>query len=225
MINPAGIVFDAYGTLLDVTSTATICEARFPGFGSALSDLWRRRQLEYSWLRSLMGRHVDFSRVTADALDFALAALELKPSEDDRTALLRSYLTLAPFPEVPAALAQLSAFRRLVLSNGSEAMLEPALTYAGVRDQLQAVLSVERVGVFKPAPQVYALAVVHLGCAPHEALFVSSNGWDIAGAAAFGLHTCWLNRSGAPLEQLGVQPEMVVADLAELVGMLVTDDA
>lgn len=217
---PAGIVFDAYGTLLDVGSLAGACEARFPGHGAELSRLWRQRQLEYSWLRSLMGRHANFEQITAAALAYACAALDLKAGPAERAGLLDGYRTLAPFPEVPAALARMAGQRRLVLSNGTPAMLEPALAHAGLRDELEAVLSVEQVGIYKPAPEVYAMATVYLGCAPGEVLFVSANGWDIAGAASFGLRTCWLNRAGAPPEQLDAGPDLIVADLAELAELL-----
>lgn len=216
----AGIVFDAYGTLLDVGSVAAACEARFPGRGAELARLWRQRQLEYSWQRTIMGRHADFWQLTAESLAFACAALRLSADQAVRNELLASYLRLAPFPEVPRALARLSPYRRLVLSNGTPAMLEAGLESAGLRSMLEAVLSVEQVGLYKPAPAVYAMALVHLGCAPAEMLFVSANGWDIAGAASFGLRTCWLNRTEAPVEELGVLPGMVVRHLGELADML-----
>ncbi|NNJ11532.1 haloacid dehalogenase type II [Chloroflexales bacterium ZM16-3] len=220
MDRPAGIVFDAYGTLLDVASVAADCEERWPGRGAALTMLWRERQLQYSWLRSLMGRHTDFWQVTSDALDFACAALGLGLTPADREALLAVYLRLTPFPEVVSALGRLTDFRRLVLSNGTPDMLRAGLEHAGLADQLEAILSVESVGVFKPAPQVYALATAHLGCAPADILFVSSNGWDIAGAASFGLRTAWLNRAGAPAERLGLAPEIIVPDLAALADVI-----
>lgn len=217
---PAGIVFDAYGTLLDVASVAAACEARFPGHGAALARLWRARQLEYSWLRSLMGRYVHFQQVTADALSYACAALGLPATAAQQKALLDGYLTLAPFPEVPAALGRLAGRRRLVLSNGTPAMLQAALGHAGLLPHLDAVLSVDAVGIYKPAPQVYALAWTHLGCAPDEILFVSSNGWDIAGAATSGLRTCWVNRGGAPADALGGAPGAIVGDLSEVADLL-----
>jgi 2-haloacid dehalogenase len=220
MDQPAGIVFDAYGTLLDVASVSAACEARWPGRGLALTQLWRTRQLEYSWLRSLMGRHADFWQVTGDALDFACAALGLDLAPADRAALLDGYLRLRPFPDVVAALGRLAGFRKLVLSNGAPAMLRDGLEHAGIAEHLEAILSVEAVGIFKPAPQVYALATAHLGCDPADILFVSSNGWDIAGAASFGLRTAWLNRAGAPADRLGVVPEIVVPDLAALAEMI-----
>ncbi|MEI7771338.1 MAG: haloacid dehalogenase type II [Chloroflexales bacterium] len=216
----AGIVFDAYGTLLDVASVSNNCEARWPGHGDALTRLWRARQLEYSWLRSLMGRHADFWQVTGEALDFACAALGLDLAPADRAALLDSYLHLAPFPEVAAALGQLASARKLVLSNGAPAMLRAGLEHAGIAGCLEAILSVEAAGMFKPAPQVYALASAHLGCAPADILFVSANGWDIAGAASFGLRTAWLNRAGAPAERLGIAPEIVAPNLAALADMI-----
>ncbi len=209
----AGVVFDAYGTLLDTGSVAAACEHHFPGRGAQLTSLWRVRQLEYSWLRSLMGRYADFWQITADALDYACPALGLHLTPVVRDELLRGYLTLRPFPEVPAALAQLQDQRRMVLSNGTPAMLEAGLAYAGLLPHLDVVLSVAPLGIYKPAPEVYAMATVHLGCAPAEVLFVSANGWDIAGATAFGLTTCWLNRANAPLEQLGVAPAYIVRDL------------
>lgn len=211
-----GVVFDAYGTLLDVGSVTAACEARLPGRGGELSRLWRQRQLEYTWLRSLMGRYVDFWQVTADALTHALAALGAPADQAVVDELRAVYLTLAPFAEVPAALARLAPLRRLVLSNGTAAMLDAALGHAGLLPHLEAVLSVEQVGSFKPAPQVYALANAHLACRPAEVLFVSANGWDVAGAAHAGLTVCWVNRAGAAPEQLGGSPRLVVRDLAEL---------
>ncbi|WP_370650226.1 haloacid dehalogenase type II [Oscillochloris sp. ZM17-4] len=220
MDHPAGLVFDAYGTLLDVASVAAACEARWPGRGAALTTLWRERQLQYSWLRSIMGRHADFWQLTGEALDFACAALGLDLAPADREALLAGYLRLSPFPEVASALGRLGGLRRMVLSNGTPAMLRAGLEHAGLAGHLEAILSVEDVGVFKPAPPVYAMATAHLGCAPADILFVSSNGWDIAGAASFGLRTAWLNRAGAPAERLGVAPEIVVPDLAALADVI-----
>lgn len=216
----AGVVFDVYGTLLDTASVADACERHFPGRGTQLTSLWRVRQLEYSWLRSLMGRYADFWQVTAEALEYACAVLGLTLAPATRDELLHGYLTLRPFNEVPAALRQLQSERLMVLSNGTPAMLEAGLNHAGLRPHLDAVLSVHPLGIYKPAPDVYAMATVHLGCAPGDVLFVSANGWDIAGATAFGLTTCWLNRSNAPLEQLGVAPAYVVRDLTGVVGVV-----
>lgn len=221
MKQPTGLVFDAYGTLLDVASVAMACEARWPGHGPALTALWRQRQLEYSWLRSLMGRHADFWQLTGEALDYACAALGLALEPADRERILGEYLHLAPFAEVRAALGQLTSYRKLVLSNGTPKMLQAGLESAGLAEYLEAILSVEAAGIFKPAPAVYALATAHLGCAPGDILFVSSNGWDIAGAASFGLRTAWINRSGTPAERLGVGPEIVAPDLAALADMIV----
>jgi 2-haloacid dehalogenase len=214
-----GIVFDAYGTLLDTGSITAACERHFPGRGAQLTNFWRVRQLEYSWLRSLMGRYADFWQVTAEALDYSCAALGLPLAPAVRDELLHGYLTLRPFTEVLGALAQLQGQRRLVLSNGTPAMLEAGLMHAGLLPHLEAVLSAAPLGIYKPAPEVYAMATVHLGCAPVDVLFVSANGWDIAGATAFGLTTCWLNRANAPLEQLGVAPAYVVRDLTGVVGI------
>ncbi len=215
-----GLVFDAYGTLLDVGSVAAACDVRFPGRGADLSQRWRQRQLEYTWLSSLMGRHIDFWQVTGDALAYACASLGLAADAPTLAALRDTYRTLTPFAEVPAALARLAPQRRLVLSNGTGVMLRAALGHAGLLPQLEAVLTVQAVGIFKPAPQVYALATTHLACLPDAVLFVSANGWDVAGAAHAGLNTCWVNRSDAPPEVLGVTPTLVVRDLADLADRL-----
>lgn len=220
MSQHAGVVFDAYGTLLDVGSVGAACEALAPGRGAELSQLWRQRQLEYTWLRSLMGRHADFWQVTGDALAYACTAMGIFAEASELERLRDAYLTLTPFAEVPAALGRLAPRRRLVLSNGTAAMLSAALAHAGLLPHLEAIISVEEAGVFKPAPKVYALATTYLTCRPDEILFVSSNGWDVAGAAHAGLTTCWVNRGGAPPEALGVAPRLVVRNLAELADRL-----
>lgn len=216
------VVFDAYGTLFDVASAARRAFGDDPAMAAVwprLAEDWRRKQLEYSWLRAVMGCHADFRQVTAEALDWALAAQGL---EADRARLMALYDTCAAYPEVPGVLAALRA-RGLpcaILSNGSPAMLAAAIGAAGLRGAFAAVLSVEDAGVFKPDARVYALVPARLDVAAGEVLFVSSNGWDAAGAAHFGFRTVWVNRTGAPPDRLPAVPETVLTDLAALPAIL-----
>ena len=218
----SALVFDAYGTLFDVHSVTRAAESLFPGRGTQLSAAWRAKQLEYTWLRSLMGRYEDFNRVTAAALDWSLESLALEAGEAERAALMGEYRRLAPFPEVPAALEALSAQRALaILSNGHPEMLEAVVDHAGLRGRFRGgLLSVHAAGVFKPDPRVYRIAEERLGVPRAMVGFVSSNGWDAAGAKAFGFRTFWVNRGAAPVERLGVRPDEAVADLAGLARLL-----
>jgi 2-haloacid dehalogenase len=213
---PAALVFDAYGTLFDVHSVTAAAESLWPGKGAALSQLWRTKQLEYTWQRSLMGRYEDFAHVTAAALDYACAALDLPVEEAQRAQLLKAYLHLATFPEVTAALRRLHGIRLAILSNGSPAMLEPVVFNADLHGLITDVLSVDEVKVFKPDPRVYRIAVDRLGVPAKAIGFVSSNCWDALGAKAFGFRTFWVNRAGAPVDRLGLEPDHVLASLAEL---------
>lgn len=214
------LVFDAYGTLFDVHSVIAAAEARFPGRGGELSRLWRQKQLEYTWLRSLMGRYEDFERVTADALGHACLALGVSLDEETRAALMDAYLRLAPHPEVPAALAALAAHARAILSNGSPRMLEAVVRHAGLQAAFDAVLSVDALKIYKPHPSVYQLAVDRLGVGANDIGFVSSNFWDISGAAAFGFRTFWINRSGHVPDRLGYQPVAMLSSLDQLAAQL-----
>jgi len=216
----AALAFDAYGTLFDVHSVVALCESFYPGQGQALSTAWREKQLQYTWLRSLMGRWEDFSQVTRNALDWAAEHKGLDLSPETATRLMDAYLRLAPYPEVPAALAALASYRRAILSNGTRAMLEPLAANTGLAQFLEAILSVDAVALYKPDPRVYHLAVEHFRCPADEILFVSSNGWDAAGAKAFGFTTVWVNRAGAPLEQLGAVPDAIIPDLSALPALL-----
>ena len=208
------LVFDAYGTLFDVHSVARRCEALWPGKGAALSVAWRARQLEYTWLRSLMGRYVPFSQVTRDALAWACESLGLPFTDDKLSALLDDYRRLALFPEVKEAFQKLKGVKRAILSNGSPDMLDPLVAQSGLR--LDAVLSVDDVKVFKPDPRVYQLAVEKLGVTKEQIGFVSSNCWDALGAKAFGFKVFWVNRAGAPLDHLDVRPDRTIVSLLEL---------
>lgn len=214
------LVFDAYGTLFDVHSVAAEGERRFPGKGGELSRLWRQKQLEYTWLRSLMGRYADFEHITGDALDHACAALDLPVTPADRDALMLAYRHLTPYPEVPAVLDKLRSRRRAILSNGAPAMLAAVVANAGLADRFDGVLSVDPLGIYKPHQSVYAMATTHLGVDVAEVGFVSSNFWDIAGATAFGFRTFWINRAGMRPDRLGLQPAAELRSLDDLPPLL-----
>jgi 2-haloacid dehalogenase len=210
-----GYVFDAYGTLFDVHS---VVEAgrEITSDPAALSTAWRQKQLEYTWLRALMGTYADFWVVTEAALRYSIGRLGLDATEAQVRRLMDAYLSLACFPEVKAALGRLAGRPRAVLSNGSPAMLAAAVTASGLTALLEHVISVDRVKMYKPSPLVYALGPQILGIAAGELLFVSSNGWDVAGAKSFGYQAAWCNRTGAPEEELGVSPDLVVGFLDKL---------
>ena len=215
----SALVLDAYGTIFDVHSVTRLADSFFPGRGAALSAAWRTKQLEYTWLRSLMGRYEDFDRVTLASLEWALESQGLPATDHARRALLNEYRRLAPYPEVPAALERLAATRPLaILSNGHPDMLEAVVDNARLREFFRGgVLSVHAARTFKPSPTVYRLAEERLGVPCSLLGFVSSNGWDAAGAKAFGYRVFWVNRAGAPVERLGVRPDAIVKDLSELV--------
>lgn len=213
-------VFDAYGTLFDVAAAARQA-ADAPEF-SVLRDRWaqvardwRQKQLSYSWLRAVTGAHTDFWQVTQDGLDWALEASGLAGDAALRQRLLELYWELQAYPEVPEMLKALKSGGKLtaILSNGSPKMLEGAVRSAGIGDVLDDVLSVETVGVFKPARQVYDLVGQRFDCAPEDVLFVSSNGWDAAAASGYGFRTVWVNRAGEPMDRLPWTPHRVLGDL------------
>jgi 2-haloacid dehalogenase len=219
------VVFDAYGTLFDVAGAARAA-AREPGrealarLWPALAENWRRKQLEYTWLRAISSEHADFETVTRDALDWALDAAGLSdPALRDR--LIRLYDVLPAYPEVPDVLVRLQAagFTLAILSNGTPRMLASAVASAGIGSCLAAVLSVEAVRIYKPAHAVYSLVPDRLGCDPADVIFVSSNGWDIAGAAGFGFQTVWVNRAGHPVDRLPHRPARIAQDLSVLLAM------
>ena len=216
---PDAVLFDLYGTLLEVSSVGKACAEVAPD-PAPLVDLWRQKQLEYTWLRSLMGRYEDFWSVTGDALDYALDRLGLSADREQRSRLQEAWLTVSPYPEVPEALSRMAPRILAVLSNGTPPMLEEALRAGGLRERIAAVLSVDELGVYKPHPSVYALAEKHLGMPPDRMLFVSSNPWDAAGAKSFGLPVAWVNRVGVPPERLGAPPDLIVSDLADLADRL-----
>lgn len=220
--DPKALVFDAYGTLFDVHSVTRLADSLFAGRGAALSQAWRSKQLEYTWLRSLMGRYDDFNAVTADALDWALDSLGLAAGPGERSALMQAYRSLATFPEVRGALERLGGRRPLaILSNGHPDMLDAVVDHNELRVFFgDRVFSVHEAGVFKPDPRVYALACAGLELPAESIGFVSSNGWDAAGARSFGFTAWWVNRVKAPLERLGSPPDAAVDDLAGLARLL-----
>jgi 2-haloacid dehalogenase len=210
-------VFDVYGTLLDFNAAVARRRDRIGERADTLSDLWRRKQLEYTWLRSLMGRHADFWQVTGDALDFSMAAVGLHDA-DLRTELMDLYRTLEPFPEVAGTLRDLkkAGMRTAVLSNGEPGMLRHGIEAAGIGPLIDAIYSVETVGIFKPHPSVYRIAADALELAPQRIAFQSANGWDIAGAASFGFATVWINRSAQQPERLPAGPAATLPSLEGL---------
>jgi len=214
-------VFDAYGTLLDFNAAVAQRRDQIGGHADTLSALWRQKQLEYTWLRSLMDWHADFWAVTADALDFAMASLGLA-DRDLRDDLLGLYRTLTPYPEVVDTLKTIrkAGIRTAILSNGEPTMLDDAVRAADLAPLIDAVYSVEQVGIFKPHPSVYRIAVDKLKLKPERIAFQSANGWDIAGAASFGFTTIWINCAGATEERLPFGAAHILASLDGLPALL-----
>lgn len=215
-------VFDAYGTLFDVTAAARAA-AQEPGREALaekapeLANIWRLKQLQYTWLRAVADAHTDFWSVTQDGLDFALEATGLTDPEL-RERLLALYWELGAYPEVPKMLSDLKAagLNTAILSNGSPDMLDGAVKSAGIGDVLDAVLSVQDVGIFKPDRRVYDLVGGHFDTKPEEVLFVSSNGWDAAAGAGYGFYTLWVNRAGDPMDRLPWTPQEIASDLTSV---------
>jgi 2-haloacid dehalogenase len=214
------IAFDAYGTLFDVYSVIELCERNFPGRGAELGRLWRAKQLEYTWLRSLSGQYQDFWIVTESALTFACRSLNLPCPHQTREELMSSYLHLGVFSDVRPALANLSQYKLAILSNGSPRMLSAAVESAGLNGVFADLISVDEVKIYKTSPRVYGVVSQHLGVVDSQVAFASSNFWDIAGAKSFGFWTCWVNRSKLPEEELGVMPDVTVTTLDGLVNVL-----
>ena len=210
-------VFDAYGTLFDISSVARGALDELGASWQALSDLWRMKQLQYTWLRGLSGNHADFWQVTGDALDFAMTSIGIADS-GLRNRLMDLYLRISAYPEVKETLYRLKArgFKLAILSNGTPAMLSSAVDNANLGGLFDAVLSVEEVGVFKPHSSVYQLAVDRLAVAPKQICFISSNGWDAFSAKAFGFHVLWCNRFAQAPERIPDVPDGEILDLSEL---------
>jgi len=212
-------VFDAYGTLFDVAAAARATAAEpgreaFAAKWQGVAEAWRQKQLQYTWLRAITGAQGDFWQVTQDGLDWALARHGLDDTEL-RERLLALYWALDAYPDVPDVLATLktAGLRTAILSNGSMDMLTGAVASAGIEELLDAVLSVDSVGIFKPAAAVYDLVGQQMGCDAGEVLYVSSNGWDAACATGYGFQTAWVNRAAEPMDNLPWRPAHVLPDL------------
>ncbi|MGH9176140.1 MAG: haloacid dehalogenase type II [Vicinamibacterales bacterium] len=219
-----GIVFDAYGTLFDVTGIESACGA-VTSEPSELARLWRGKQLEYAVLRTLMDRYVDWGQITSDALDFAATLLGVDLNPASRRLLMQSWLELPAFPDVVPALQRLQAaeMRLLILSNGTRQMLTPLVERHGLTALLMSTLTSEAVQAFKPDPSIYAQVTERLHARINEILFVTANGFDVAGAKAVGLTVCRVDRAGLPLDPLGFDPDFHVTDLGGLADLLLGD--
>jgi 2-haloacid dehalogenase len=234
------VVFDAYGTLYDIQSVAAVTEQAFPGYGEIITQIWRIKQLEYTWLRSLMRRYADFSVITRESLAYTLKALGLNNDAQAFERIMEKYLHLDLYPDAMAALAAMRDRKLAILSNGSPGMLNALVRNSGLDRVLDATISVDPQKIFKPSPEAYALIESTLGVAPADVLFVSSNPWDACGAKAFGLKVAWIERvtpqamalacinndAVAPLtmfkairtqmDELGLEPDYRIRALAEL---------
>ncbi|WP_215144818.1 haloacid dehalogenase type II [Exiguobacterium qingdaonense] len=207
------IVFDVYGTLFDVHSVKDACEQEFPEKGTAISQVWRTKQLEYFFLRHMMGRYEDFDIVTRDALRYALDVHDATSTEDIEQRLIESYAHLTPYEEVESVLKELHDVKTVILSNGTDKMLEALLRNAGLADYFDEVVSIDGIKQPKPTPAAYMHWFKTSGLRRDEVLFLSSNGWDIAGAKSFGFHTAWINRNDLPFEQFDVKPDATYRNL------------
>ena len=214
MASKKHFVFDAYGTLFKINSNSEKIQARANGKSEEIQTLWRSRQLQYTWLRSLMDHWVDFDKVTEEALDFALKTYAI--NEDVlKKLLLDIYKSPDIFDDVKPFLSSLKAkgAKTAILSNGTKALLDFSARKVDISDSLTAILSADQARLFKPSPKVYSLVTKEFECLPQEVTFFSSNAWDIAGASKFGFKTVWINRSGTHYEELGVQPDFVFDNL------------
>ena len=214
-------VFDAYGTLFDVHSAVGQHVHSLGSQAHAISMLWRQKQLEYTWLRSLMGRYVDFAQVTAEALHYALQTHSISDAALEQRLLL-AYNQLSSYPEVITTLRQLrgAGIATAILSNGSPNMLQAAVRYAGVTDLIDQVISVDDLAIYKPDPKVYQLALDAFGVTKDQVLFHSSNAWDVAGVVNFGFNVAWVNRFSQPPEPLSRSPDLEIDDLHQVIASL-----
>jgi 2-haloacid dehalogenase len=213
------VLFDVFGTLLDVHSVGVRAEQLFPGHGQRLSQLWRQKQLEYTWLRTMSSRYVPFTQVTEDALQFACEALALPLDAAARGMLMHEYTQLSPYADVVPALQRLQQTGTTigVLSNGDPGLIEDVLHGAQIAEYFDVLLSADQVHAYKTAPSVYELGPLTLKHPAHELLLVSSNGWDAIGAKWYGYVSFWVNRSGAPLDRLGARPDASGSSLDDAV--------
>jgi 2-haloacid dehalogenase len=238
------VVFDSYGTLYDIQSVAAVTEQAFPGYGEIVTQVWRIKQLEYTWLRSLMHRYEDFSVVTRESLVYTLRILGLKHDDNVLERIMEKYIHLDLYPDADTALASMPGCKLAILSNGSQAMLNALVRNSGLDRVLDATISIDSQKIFKPAPDAYSLIEAVLGVSPAEVLFVSSNPWDACGAKAFGLNVAWIERVTpeamalacatsdlvppltmfkairTQMDELGIEPDHRIKTLADLPGLL-----
>lgn len=216
------VAFDAFGTLFDVYSVGLLAEQLYPGKGTALAELWRNKQIEYSFIRTLSGRYKPFWEITQDGLRFAAARLGLELDTHRRTQLMNQYACLSPFPENLGALRSLKAagVPTAILSNGTPEMLDVAVKSAGMGGLFDHVLSVDAVHQYKTAAAAYDLGPAAFGCAAERILFVTSNCWDAAGASWYGYTTFWINRAGQPREELDFTPSATGQTMDEVVAFV-----
>jgi 2-haloacid dehalogenase len=243
------VVFDAYGTLYDIQSVAAVTEQAFPGYGEIVTQIWRIKQLEYTWLRSLMRRYQDFAVVTRESLAYTLRVLGLQQDSDAFERVMDKYLHLDLYPDAAAALTAMRGRKLAILSNGSSGMLDELVRNSGLDRVLDATISIDSQKIFKPAPEAYTLIESVLGVSPVEVMFVSSNPWDACGAKAFGLNVAWIERvtpeamalacvksdSIAPLtmfkairtqmDELGLEPDYRIHALSELPGLVAAHES
>jgi 2-haloacid dehalogenase len=211
------IVFDAYGTLFDVHSVVEACDRLFPDKGTQISEVWRAKQLEYSWLRSLMGRYQDFRQVTEDALRYACHSLGLPITDAQEKELMEDYLHLNCYKEVHEVLKQIQNHQMAIFSNGTLDMLNSLVQNTGLDPYISDVLSVDEAKVYKPAPRAYTLVLDKLKLEREQILFVSANAWDVVGAKSFGFHVAWVNRGNQTFAELGKNPDLILSDLGGLI--------
>ncbi|MCO6477041.1 MAG: haloacid dehalogenase type II [Phaeodactylibacter sp.] len=220
-----GIAFDAYGTLFDIASIDFLLEQLFDDRARQVAAYWRRKQLEYTWLRTMMGKYKDFYALTRDSLYYALEATNTSATESQVQELMQQYYHLDVYPEVKGALSRLKGHYRLaILSNANPSLLEKAVAYNGLDELLDEIISADQVQQYKPVPGVYQLAEKGLQLPAENLLFASSNTWDVSGAAAYGLQTAWIQRRHSVMESLDVEPAATASNLAELASMLLGDE-
>lgn len=218
MSNIKTYVFDAYGTLFDVFSVTEKCEELFPGNGNTISQTWRKKQLEYSYLRQMMGKYRPFSEITRDALRFAVAEANQELSTHDQEVLLDAYRKLKVYEEAPQVLKELNeqGVTLAIFSNGSHDMLDPLVEQSSLSGLIDYIISADDVKQYKPTPASYTHVLDTLEIKRDNVLFMSSNGWDISGAQSFGFHTAWINRKEQPVEELNLVPNSIYNDLTGL---------
>ncbi len=210
------LAFDAYGTVFDVHSVVELAEKFFPGKGVALSQMWRAKQIEYMYLRTLMGRYVPHDQNTEAALKYCMKFLQLPGGEKERKALMSEYETLKPFPDAVAALPKLAGLKRSILSVGTPDLIKSLVTNSGLADQFDKLFSVDAVKVYKPHPMTYQMAIDYFGVDRHEVGFVTSNYFDVAGARAFGFKVIWINRKGDIPDELGLLPHVELKSIEQI---------